>query len=164
MKKTIIILLLTLVSSTIWAQDQATKKKIESARIALISERLGLTPDQAEKFWPVYREYLNERNAIRQEFKDERSKVNLEQATEEQKRQLLDLRLQIKEQEVALERQYSERLLQIISTKQILSLRQAEEDFRQMIIDRIRERQAQQAAKQRLRNQREDQLRNRRNN
>ena len=41
-----------------------TLEKIETARIALISERLELTPEQAEKFWPIYREFGNKRKEI----------------------------------------------------------------------------------------------------
>jgi len=41
-----------------------TLEKIEAARIALISERLELTPEQAEKFWPIYREFGNKRKEI----------------------------------------------------------------------------------------------------
>jgi hypothetical protein len=39
-----------------FGQDRDARQKIESARIALITERLGLTPEQAEKFWPIYNE------------------------------------------------------------------------------------------------------------
>jgi len=165
MKKLIILSFFLFLAFNVQAQDEEdARQRIEAARIALISERLGLTPEQAEQFWPIYREFVNERNSLRDEFRDARQSINLEQATEEEKRALLETRLQLKEREASLERQYSERMLNVISTKQILSLRQAEEDFRQMIIDRIRDRQRQQRFKQEQRNQQQEQLRNRRNN
>jgi hypothetical protein len=128
------------------AQDPQAREKIESARIALITERLGLTPEQAEKFWPVYREYSMKQEAIRREFTDARRNFDTQNASEEENKKLLDLGLQTKERQLQLEREYSDRLLQVISNRQLLSLRKAEEDFRNMLIQRLqqqRERQEQ---------------------
>ena len=77
MKRVSIILMLFLISFGVFAQNKDAMKKIESARIALITERLGLSPAQAEKFWPVYREYNIERREIRQEFRTEKQKVRI---------------------------------------------------------------------------------------
>ncbi len=33
--------------------DPKAREKVEAARIALITNRLGLSPGQAEKFWPI---------------------------------------------------------------------------------------------------------------
>src|SRR6476660_7690060 len=54
--------------------DPKAKEKINAARIAYITERLGLTPEEAEKFWPVYREYSQKRKEIRQQFKTAKEK------------------------------------------------------------------------------------------
>jgi hypothetical protein len=40
--------------------DAKTQERIKNLRIAYISDKLGLTPDQAEKFWPIYREFAEE--------------------------------------------------------------------------------------------------------
>ena len=43
--------------SLVRAQDNRMNKKamqqIEAARIGMITERLGLSPDQAQRFWPM---------------------------------------------------------------------------------------------------------------
>lgn len=49
-------------------QDPKTVEKINALRIAYISEKLGLTTEQAEKFWPVYREFSDKRKELRQEL------------------------------------------------------------------------------------------------
>ena len=51
-------------------QDPKVRDKIQAARIAYITDQLKLTPDEAEKFWPVYREFAEKRKAIRLELKD----------------------------------------------------------------------------------------------
>ena len=50
------------------AQGPEARKKIEAAKIALITERLDLTPEQAEKFWPIYREFGTKRKEIRRDL------------------------------------------------------------------------------------------------
>ncbi|MDZ7645880.1 MAG: hypothetical protein U5K54_01165 [Cytophagales bacterium] len=56
-------------------QDPKAQEKIKNLRIAYISDKLGLTPDQAEKFWPVYREFSDQRKGIRQEMIDARKQI-----------------------------------------------------------------------------------------
>lgn len=37
--------------------SQKARNRMESMRIGIITSRLNLTPEEAEKFWPVYNEY-----------------------------------------------------------------------------------------------------------
>lgn len=39
-------------------------EKIQALKIAFITQKLQLTPDEAQKFWPVYNEYDNEIHSI----------------------------------------------------------------------------------------------------
>ena len=41
---------------------------LESLKIAFISKQLDLTPDEAQKFWPVYNQYNKEFKQMRQQF------------------------------------------------------------------------------------------------
>lgn len=122
------------------AQDPEAMKRIESARIALITERLKLTPEQAEKFWPLYREYTDKREELRKEFMEARRDAGGGKLSEEESKKLLNKGLELKERQLELEKRYTERLNRVISTQQILQLRRAEDDFRQMLLDRIERR------------------------
>ena len=139
MKRVSIILMLFFISFGVFAQNRDAMKKIESARIALITERLGLSPAQAEKFWPVYREYNLERKEIRQEFRKARQKVDMKNLTEEQSKLLVQKSIETKQKELNLEKEYSRRLSDVISTKQLFKLNSAEKDFQQMLLKRIQD-------------------------
>ena len=52
-----------------FGQSREAMDRIRSARIALITERLGLSPEQAERFWPLYREFNEKRRGIRGEWR-----------------------------------------------------------------------------------------------
>src|SRR6476620_10673268 len=62
MKKHILLLFVILGSfSEIKAQeDESRAEKIEALKIAFITQKLQLTSDEAQKFWPVYNQYENE--------------------------------------------------------------------------------------------------------
>lgn len=155
MKRVSIILILFFVTSHVFSQSKENMKKIESARIALITERLGLTPEQAEKFWPVYREYNMERREIRQEIREARQGVDLKNLTEEQSKQLMQKSMEMKQKELNLEKKYSKRLNEVITTQQMFKLKNAEQDFQQMLLKRIQQQRMRQNQNQKMMQRRE---------
>lgn len=110
------------------------RERIRAAHAAYLTERLELTPAEAEKFWPVYREYNEKRRGLRDQMREARNKGADEKA-------LLDLDLRIKEQDLALEKEYTARFEKIISPEKVLKLHQAEADFRRMVLRQIEHRQ-----------------------
>ena len=147
------------------AQNDEARQKIESAKIALISERLGLTPEDAQKFWPIYNEYSQKRRENHKEFAQARRKFNPETATEKETQDMLKLGREVKERQLKLEGEYSERMLKVIDSKQLMSLQNAERDFKRMLLDRLdQRRQQQQNSNEQLRRQNNERMRNKRNN
>ena len=66
MKKLIIIYILSLLYTlNIYAQEN----KIESLRIAYLTKRLSLSPDEAKLFWPLYDQYKKENQDLRIKYK-----------------------------------------------------------------------------------------------
>ena len=159
--KNILLVVLLMYGSAGFAQNknqQDARAKLESARIALISERLGLTPEQAQHFWPIYNEYAEQRRSIQQEFRDARKGLDLNKLTEEQGRTLVKARMEGKQQQLNLETKYSDRLMDVINTRQLMALKKAEDDFRAMIIRRIEQRKQQQLQREQMLLQRERKL------
>jgi hypothetical protein len=134
--KYIILCLAVLFVHSGYGQTDDGMKKIESARIAFITQRLDLTPEQAEKFWPLYREYAEKRQQLRNEYLNARQTTD-KQLTDEESKKLLEKGLQLKQQQLELEKNYTERLNVVITNRQLLQLRKAEEDFRQLLLERI---------------------------
>lgn len=161
--KKIFILLLSLAYVASFGQEGPSTeamKKIEAARVALISERLDLTPEQAEKFWPIYREFGNKRKEISRDFKRERRSFDPNQASEDENKRMLEMATKVKEQQLNLEKEYSKRILNVITTRQLNNLRKAENDFKEMLLKRIR---AEQMKRQQMRQRNNDRLKERRN-
>ena len=159
MKKLIIIVLLSVAGTGVWAQDSQAREKIESARIGFITERLGLTPEQAERFWPLYNEYRQRNQDAAKGYRQYRAGIDPDNPSEEESRRLVEMELQLKQQRLDLEKEYSKRMLDVISTHQVASLHEAERDFRGLLLRRLQQARQQQVRQQRLQNR--DQFRDR---
>ncbi|MFZ2907294.1 MAG: hypothetical protein WAZ98_13915 [Cyclobacteriaceae bacterium] len=128
--------------------DAKAQEKIKAARIAFITERLGLTPEEAEKFWPVYREFSLKRQDLKKQFKDNRKNPDPNKTVEQNEKDAIELGLKLKQQELDLEREYSGKLLKVVPAQKVMALRKAEDDFRKLLIDQIQKRQAMQQQRQ----------------
>lgn len=168
MKKLILILLLVASTLAVNAQKRNGKEKIEAARIGMITERLGLSPEQAEKFWPLYNEYREKRKEMQREFKTKRKDFDGKEASEEQRKTMLKLGHNFKQRQLDLEKKYSDRLLNVISSKQAIQLRRSEEQFRQMLLKKLQERRNMQGERmndrEQMRKKREEMINRKRRN
>lgn len=145
------------------AQDPKARERIEAARIGLISERLGLTPEQAERFWPIYREFNQKRSEMIGEFRQAQRQVGPDNTDPERQKELVDLGLKIKQRELDLEKDYSGRMMKVITAQQVLNLRNAEKEFQRIILNQLQQRREIQQRNENLR-ERNQRLRDRKNN
>lgn len=141
MNRHMLILLFTMVFPPLLAQhgeprypaNARTNEKIRAAHAAYITQRLELTPEEAEKFWPLYHEYTEKRRRLRHQLRE----AHREEANEEK---LLELDLAIQQDELNLEKEYSQKFLTVIPAEKLIKLRQAEADFRKLILRQIQQR------------------------
>jgi Spy/CpxP family protein refolding chaperone len=170
MKKLIYILFIAWICLPIQAQDMddaqpqdaSAKDKIKAARIGLITQRLNLTPEQAQKFWPLYNEFDQKRAEMRKPLREAQKNINPNNPDPKQQQALVELGLKIKQDELNLEKEYSNRMMGVITAQQMLNLRQAERDFRNIIINMLNNRRLQQQRKENFRD-RNMRLRQKRN-
>ncbi len=144
-------------------QDPKAHEKIKAARIAFITERLGLTPDEAEKFWPVYREFSMKRQEIKKQFKENRKNPDPAKTIEQNEKESIELGLTLKQRELDLEKEYSGKLLNVVPAQKVMALRKAEDDFRKVLLDQIQKRQMLQQQRQRQLDRNDQRLRQRNN-
>jgi hypothetical protein len=127
MKKYLLIAFLFITGFTqLKAQDDPEdNSKIEALKIAFISKKLDLNPEEAQKFWPVYNQYFKE---MRQVLKDRKEDESDDVIEREQK--FLDIR-----------KKYRDQFVKIIGQPRMNKLFNAERDFRRILINRIKNRQ-----------------------
>lgn len=113
--------------------NEQARDKIRAAHAAYVTQRIELTSAESEKFWPLYREYFEKRRDLRQRMRDARQ-------SESNEKDLLEMDLTTKEEELELERELMEKLQEFIPAEKLVKLRQAEIDFRKLLLRKVQER------------------------
>ena len=117
----------------LFSQGGNKREKIEALRVAFISDKLNLTPDESQKFWPVYNEYQDKLKAARKEFKKQPDVFS----TDKEAQEFLDAELLLKQREFSLYKEYYEKLKKTVPLKKVAALRQAEEDFKKELLKQL---------------------------
>lgn len=117
-------------------------KEIKAQKSAYITAQLGLTPEQAQQFWPIYNEYDEKQDALRKETRDMLNDVREggTAMTEADASRILDKGLENRQKELDLEKAYAERFKKCIGAVKTLKLRKAERDFNKEVLKRFRDR------------------------
>lgn len=136
----LLLAVLSFSSTDALAQQQRNEeemKKIQDAKVAIITNRLSLTPEQSKGFWPVYNEFSQKKRemnrSMRQIIKGKGATASDDQAMNSLK-EVQDL----KQKQLELEKEYQGRFLTVISPKQLTELYSAERDFNEMLLQRLK--------------------------
>jgi Spy/CpxP family protein refolding chaperone len=136
-------LLLATVSLTAQAQAPASQQdrlnQLENAKIAYLTDKVSLTQEQAQKFWPVYNDFTTKRRELNRQQRQLRT-TSPDGLTDQQIRANLNQALDLREQEVKLERDYFNKFQKILSIRQVGTLYSAERDFTREVIKRVADR------------------------
>ncbi len=144
MKKAIIGVLLVCCAAVIgYAQEDdlpepqgQLARRVESMKVAFITERLSLTPQEAQAFWPIYNQYKDEEKKIRQKYK---FSGNMAAMTDAEAEKALENALELEQQLLNLKRDYTQRMRKAIPVRKIVLLDRTERAFREELVKRLRE-------------------------
>ncbi len=135
-KLCILALLLVGIVGSSFAQNARLQEKIKSMRIALFTERLQLTPEEAQQFWPLFNQYEADKKKLRTSYNLPASMDNL---TDAQADEAILASLEIEEKEVGLKRKSYGKLKSVLSAQKIAKLQKAEREFKERILEIINE-------------------------
>lgn len=110
--------------------------QLENAKIAFITNRVSLTQEQAQKFWPLYNEFSARRRELNRSGRLLRRDVT-DGMTDQQIRENFNQAFAMRQQELSLEKEYFEKFQKVISLRQVAQLFQAERDFTKEVIKRV---------------------------
>ena len=135
MLKLFTIFLMLAITNFMNAQNQNMVDKIEAAKIGIITQKINLTAEQSKTFWVTYTQYSEEKKRLRKELLQLSSTAST--ASDDQIAKNMEKMLELKEQEVALDRKYYKEFQKSISVRQIFELYKAEIMFRNMLIEKL---------------------------
>jgi len=125
-------------ASTSWTDNW--KEKMMSEKIAFLTIELGITPEEAQAFWPVYNEINKERDeAMHNVFKTYEALENAVEAGKSEKEvsSLLDKYLDALDAQREVESKAAGRYRKVLSEDKVAKLYIGEEKFRRQHIRRL---------------------------
>ncbi len=142
MKKLSIIILFIFFSAGVCLAQQGANKqdKIYAAKVAFFTERLQLTPQEAEKFWPVYNDYQNRRDKIIQQRKNTTQYYmkNADNLSDKEISQILNDYINFQKQETALLENFNTKLKEILPERKVIKVYITEIQFRNYLLGQLR--------------------------
>ena len=111
--------------------------QLDNAKIAFITSRLTLTQDQAQRFWPLYNEFVGRRRELNRSARQLRNEARNLSLSDAQLRDNFTHDFAIRQQQLDLEKTYFDRVQQVLSMRQVAVLYQAERDFTKEVLRRV---------------------------
>ncbi|WP_163717312.1 hypothetical protein [Mangrovibacterium lignilyticum] len=145
MKKLFVFILLTVFSLGSFAQPQKDKQKdweqYKAKRVSFMTEKMQLTPDEAQKFWPLYNEFdkarwdcHERRRDLEREVKDKYDSIS-DADFKKMNQEIVNLYLK----EAQLVKTYNDQFLKVLPVKKVILVGPTENEFRFKMIREFRQ-------------------------
>lgn len=121
--------------------DPPKKEKMEAMRIAFLTQKLDLSPEEAQKFWPVYNEFQKKREEIHKKRREEvkSAKENFDSLSDKQVEKIVDDEMAFRQKNLDLEKEYHSKFKSVLPIKKVAKLYHAEDMFARHLLDQISE-------------------------
>ena len=111
--------------------------QLDNAKIAFITSRLTLTQAQAQRFWPLYNDFVARRRELNRSARQLRNAARNTTLSDAQLRDNFNQEFTIRQQQLDLEKSYFDRLQKALTMRQVAELYQAEHDFTRDVLRRV---------------------------
>ncbi len=130
----IILLLMVVISVSAQGQRKFDPDKYRRDQEAFIIKKAKLTPQEATKFFPLFREMQDKKRAL---MNSKRQSVKQKPTTDKEAQRIMESMDAVDLQVVKLETQYHKRFCQAISAQKVMSCIRADEQFNRQLMERM---------------------------
>ncbi len=123
------------------AQKGANKERramILEKKMAYCNEEVGLSESEAQKYWVIDADLMDEKKALRENLQGIRD-IDLETASDSEIESAIKAGLEAKVSVAELELSYVDRFLEALSPKQLALMKQAERSFKKEMLRDLKE-------------------------
>jgi hypothetical protein len=140
-QRAVILLKIMILSCTMAAAQNPGMERLNAYKIAFFTKRLNLTPQEAEKFWPVYNEFQAQKTQIQLEKASLMRTFNQGESTlsDEQIAELGNKYCAAIVQESALAVKYHKMMMEILPPAKVMRLYQVENQYRLQLLNELRD-------------------------
>ena len=127
--------------TTLSAQNEDARRtleeRIETQRIAFITEKVNLTRDEAQAFWPIYNEYREQSKTLREHKIPTKSIIDM---TDEESQAHIDKVMLAEQAELDLKLGLTNDLKVVITPRKVLRFFGAERQFKERLLKMMNQR------------------------
>ncbi|HRW63742.1 MAG TPA: hypothetical protein P5132_09650 [Bacteroidales bacterium] len=140
-KSTAIFFILILCTFKLQAQETITDKEeeIKSQKIAFFTNKIGLTPEEAQVFWPIYNSYWEKKNKIVGDRKDKMTYFaeNNAKMSNEEMIKYADQYIRYEMELAELLNEYHKKFKKILPIEKVMKIYLADYEFKTYLLKRI---------------------------
>lgn len=111
-------------------------ERIAAYRVAVFTEVLNLTAEEAQGFWPLFNDFQSKREQLQKQLKPSKQ---LESMNDAEVEEYLKKYFELKQQEVDLEKDLAQKLRKVLPVRKIAKLPVAEREFRERLVAKLKE-------------------------
>lgn len=130
---------LLLPAAPVFAQP-GPKKELEAQKVAYITQQLALTTPEAQAFWPLYNEYQQKRDNLKEEQRKLRKSIkeNFDSMSDKDVETFIDQELDIKQKELDLAKEFHKKMKAVLPMKKVALYYRAVEEFNKTLLDKVK--------------------------
>ena len=112
------------------------REKIEVQKIAFITKQLDFTPEEAQKFWPVYNQFSEAKEQLYEQSRKNRK--DIDDLSESEIEKLIDNHIILDQKKLDQKKKYHAEFKKILSNKKIAKLYHTEQMFKKDLLKRLK--------------------------
>ena len=138
MKRLFVLVVLILSGAAVWAQPDPDQRdeRLKAYRVAIFTEVLSLTPDEAQAFWPIYNDYQEKRDQMQDDLKP---KKKMDLMSDAEVEDLIKRHFEMRQRDLDLEKDLYQKLQKVLPSRKIAKIPNAEREFRERLLTKLQE-------------------------
>lgn len=116
---------------------QRLEKRIEAQRIAFMTNKLNLSPEESQSFWPIYNEYKGKEKELERSYKPDNP---FKLMSDEEINTHIDRQLEKEEKLLQLKKTCIQKLRQTLPVRKVAMIPRVERQFKELMLRKIKER------------------------
>ena len=119
-------------------QYQEKKKEINIKKIAFFTEKLELTEEEDQVFWPVYNDFQDKKENCMRENRGKKAPVNYDELSDKELNDLADAEINKGTKMLELRKEYNEKFKKVLPIKKVVRLYEVEREFKKVLLKDLR--------------------------
>lgn len=140
MKKLILLLTIMIGFSSYAQMGEKMQERIRAQKIAFLTDKLQLTTEEAQQFWPIYNAFEAKVEEIKSKvLRPLKKEMRSSDVSDKRAEEILDKVMDAETDTHNAKLELVKDLKKVISAKKIIRLKAAEDQFNQILLDKLKE-------------------------